>query len=68
MNITIHEKMKIAKLVGIFAVFVESTIPTGKLISTWAQVDPNDIIWSETFLCDQVVDNLKPNNAWQLEV
>jgi hypothetical protein len=35
--------------------------PTGKLISTWAQVDPNDIIWSQTFLCDQVGDNLIPN-------
>jgi hypothetical protein len=42
--------------------------PTGKLISTWAQVDPNDIIWSQTFLCDQVGDNLIPNIAWQLEV
>jgi hypothetical protein len=42
--------------------------PTGKLISTWAQVDPNDIICSQTFLCDQVGDNLIANIAWQLEV
>jgi hypothetical protein len=25
---------------------LHSAIPTGKLISTWSQVDPNDIIWS----------------------
>jgi hypothetical protein len=42
--------------------------PTGKLISTWAQVETNDIIWSQTFLCDQVGDNFIPNIAWQLEV
>jgi hypothetical protein len=36
-------------------------IPTGKLISSWAQVDPNELIWSQTFLCDQVGDNLIPN-------
>jgi hypothetical protein len=36
-------------------------VPTGKLISTWAQVDPNELIWSQTFLWDQVGDNLIPN-------
>jgi hypothetical protein len=35
--------------------------PTGKLISTWSQVDPNELIWSQTFLFDQVGDNLIPN-------
>jgi hypothetical protein len=39
----------------------EQEHPTGKLISTWAQVDPNELIWSQTFLWDQVGDNLIPN-------
>jgi hypothetical protein len=47
---------------SLWFVFVHNApYPTGNLISTWFQVDPNELIWSQTFLFDQVGDNLIPN-------